>query len=58
MNKIERTNRVIARGEHSNHAHIVVGNATIEKISNETIITANDDLVKIGTKTDKPLVET
>jgi hypothetical protein len=47
MNNQERQLRVIARGEHSNHAHIIVGNATIEKKGNETIITVNDDLVKI-----------
>ena len=25
MNKLERKNRVIARGEGSNHAHVIVG---------------------------------
>jgi hypothetical protein len=47
MNEQERKNRVIARGEHSNHAHIIVGNATIERIDNETIIAALDNTAKI-----------
>ncbi len=31
MNKQERKNRVIARGEHSNHSHVIVGDAVIER---------------------------
>lgn len=38
MKKQERKNRVIARGEHSNHAHIIVGDAVIERDSSGRII--------------------
>lgn len=31
MNKLERTNRIIARGEGSNHSHVVVGDAQIKR---------------------------
>lgn len=31
MNKKERENRIIARGEFSNHSHVVVGDATVER---------------------------
>jgi len=31
MNKLERLNRVIARGEKSNNSHVIVGDATIER---------------------------
>ncbi len=47
MENQERKNRVIARGEHSNHAHIVTGNATIKRKGNDIFITAHDDTVKI-----------
>ena len=36
--KLERQNRVIAKGEHSNHSHVVIGDATIERSSNGEII--------------------
>lgn len=29
MNKLERKNRIIARGEHSGHSHIIIGDAII-----------------------------
>lgn len=47
MNKNERKNRIIARGEHSNHSHVVVGDAQIERNSEgEIIITlGNEDCV-------------
>lgn len=38
MNKIERTNRIIARGEGSNHSHVVVGDATIKRNNDGEII--------------------
>ncbi len=31
MKKQERINRIIARGEHSNHSHIITGDAVIER---------------------------
>lgn len=31
MNRKERVNRVIARGEYSNHAHIITGPVTLER---------------------------
>ena len=44
MNKQERQNRIIARGEHSNHSHVITGNATIERNENgEILVTANDN---------------
>lgn len=38
MKKTERKNRIIARGEGSNHAHVVTGDATIERNANGEII--------------------
>jgi ribosomal protein L35 len=43
LNKEERKNRVIARGEHSNHAHIVTGKATIERKGGETLIHVSEN---------------
>lgn len=44
MNKKERQNRIIARGEVSNHSHIITGNAIIERNDNgEILLTAHDD---------------
>ena len=44
MKKQERLNRIIARGEHSNHSHVVTGNATVERNENgEVIINALDN---------------
>ena len=31
MNTEQRKNRIIARGEHSNHSHVVVGDATVTR---------------------------
>ena len=42
MNTQERQNRIIARGEHSNHSHVVVGDAEIIRNDNGQI------LVKVG----------
>lgn len=39
MNKEERQKRVIARGEHSNHSHVLVGNVTF---NNDDTFTVND----------------
>lgn len=38
MQKSERTNRIIARGEGSDHAHIIVGEATIRNENGEILI--------------------
>lgn len=38
MNKQERTNRVIARGEGSNHSHVIVGDAKVIRNSNGEIL--------------------
>ena len=38
MNNQERKNRIIARGEGSNHAHVIVGNAEITRNENGEII--------------------
>lgn len=45
MKKEERQSRIIARGEHSNHCHVVVGNATIERIGEDTFINVEDSTV-------------
>ena len=42
METKERLNRIIARGEHSNHCHVVVGNATIEREDDKTIVNVED----------------
>lgn len=42
MTNKERKNRIIARGEHSNHCHVVTGNATIEKVKDKVIINVED----------------
>ena len=47
MNLEQRKERIIARGEHSNHAHIITGNAVIERKGEDIFITVNDDTVKI-----------
>lgn len=38
MNKKERLNRIIARGELSNHSHIIVGEAIVTKEDEKTIV--------------------
>lgn len=42
MKKEERISRIIARGEHSNHCHVVTGNATVERIGKDTFINVED----------------
>lgn len=42
MKKEERLNRIIARGEFSNHSHIITGNCTIERIGEDIFINAED----------------
>ena len=39
----ERRLRVIARGEHSNHSHVIVGEATVEERDGATYITVKND---------------
>jgi len=43
MTKDERKKRVIARGEHSNHSHVVTGNVLVEQKNGKTIITVTED---------------
>lgn len=38
MTTQERKNRIIARGEHSNHSHVIIGDATIERNERGEII--------------------
>jgi len=41
----ERKNRIIARGEHSNHCHVLVGdNVTIERDKDDVIINVEDGM--------------
>lgn len=42
MTKQERQNRIIARGEHSNHSHVIVGDAIVETKGGNTYITIGD----------------
>lgn len=42
MKKEERVSLIIARGEHSNHCHVITGNATIERIGDDVFINAED----------------
>ncbi len=42
MRSQERKNRIIARGEHSNHCHVIVGNAIIERKDDKVIINVED----------------
>lgn len=39
----QRLQRIIARGEHSGHAHIVTGDVKIEEKNGKTIITVSED---------------
>lgn len=44
MNKEERQNRIVARGEHSGHSHVITGKSvTIEKKVNKTIVHVGED---------------
>ncbi len=47
ISKEELMGRVIAKGEHSNHSHIVVGNATVTREGEDIFIEAHDDSVTI-----------
>jgi len=39
----ERKNRVIAKGEHSNHSHVITGNATVTERNGGKFITVGED---------------
>lgn len=43
MIKQERQKRVIARGEHSNHSHVITGDVLIETKHGKTIITVTEN---------------
>lgn len=43
MTKQERKSRVIARGEFSNHSHVMVGDCEVEIKDGKTLIHVNDD---------------
>lgn len=53
MTKQERKSRIIARGEFSNHSHVIVGDAIVETKGGNTYITIGDDGASI-----KHLLET
>lgn len=42
MNLQELKSRIIARGEHSNHSHIIVGDAKVETTGGNTFISIGD----------------
>lgn len=43
----ERKKRIIARGEHSNHCHVITGNAAVSKEGDLVIVDAKDNSVVI-----------
>lgn len=43
MNKQERKNRVIAQGEHSNHSHIITGDAIVRNERGEILIEVGNE---------------
>ena len=43
LSKEERKNRVVARGEHSNHSHVVVGEAMVRNENGEILIDVTGD---------------
>lgn len=43
LSKEERKIRVIARGEHSNHSHVIVGDAEVVVRDGKTYVTVNSD---------------
>ena len=44
MKKEEKKSRILARGEHSNHSHIITGDATVTRNNNgEVIITVGNE---------------
>ncbi len=53
MNLQERKSRIIARGEFSNHAHVITGDAEVETKGGNTYITIGDNGASI-----KHLLET
>jgi hypothetical protein len=53
MTNQERKSRIIARGEFSNHAHVIVGDAQVETKGGDTYITIGDNGASI-----KHLLET
>lgn len=40
---IERKSRIIARGEFSNHSHVITGDCEVETVKGKIIIHVNDD---------------
>lgn len=42
LTKTERLNRIIARGEFSDHCHVVTGDCTIERVGNDVFINSED----------------
>lgn len=40
--KAERLSRIIARGEFSDHCHVITGPCTIERVGNDTFINTED----------------
>lgn len=47
MKKEERITRIIARGEFSDHCHVITGNATVERIGEDTFINVEDSTAVI-----------
>jgi hypothetical protein len=43
LTQSERKTRIIARGEHSNHAHVITGDAIVETKGGNTFITIGDN---------------
>ncbi len=43
LTKKERESRIIARGEHSGHAHIITGDVEITKKNGDVFIKVNED---------------
>jgi hypothetical protein len=43
LNREERVKRVIARGENSNHCHVVTGDVDVFEKNGETFITVGED---------------
>ena len=43
MKSREKKDRIIARGEHSNHCHVIVGNAEIKRENGRVLITVDTD---------------
>jgi hypothetical protein len=42
MNKTQRLDRIIARGEFSDHAHVITGNVTIDRVGDKVFINCED----------------